>query len=150
MILYERPDIWFVFDVYKEYSIKNTERSRGTTAIIGTQFKNIALRHKVQQWSKFLANSANKKSLIKVLKQWVETGEVQAKGASQESIYRTRCCLHKVFTWLRRECTRVRVYTRRSMNSHSKREVSEIFNINEENSIACFFFLKPATNLSII
>lgn len=143
MILYERTDIWFVFAVYKEYSIKNTERSRGTTAIIGTQFKNIALRHKVQQWSKFLANSANKKSLIKVLKQWVETGEVQAKGASQESIYRTRCCLHKVFTRLRRECTRVRVYTRRSMNSHSKREVSEIFNINEENSIACFFFLNP-------
>ena len=143
MILYESPDIWFVFDVYKEYSIKNTERSRGTTAIIGTQFKNIVLRHKVQQWSKFLANSANKKSLIKVLKQWVETGEVQAKGASQESIYRTRCCLHKVFTWLRRECTRVRVYTRRSMNSHSKREVLEIFNINEENSIAWFFFLNP-------
>ena len=143
MILYERPDIWFVFDVYKEYSIKNTETSRGTTAIIGTQFKNIVLRHKVQQWSKFLANSANKKSLIKVLKQWVETGEVQAKGASQESIYRTRCCLHKVFTWLRRECTRVRVYTRRSMNSHSKREVLEIFNINEENSIAWFFFLNP-------
>ena len=143
MILYESPDIWFVFDVYKEYSIKNTETSRGTTAIIGTQFKNIVLRHKVQQWSKFLANSANKKSLIKVLKQWVETGEVQAKGASQESIYRTRCCLHKVFTWLRRECTRVRVYTRRSMNSHSKREVLEIFNINEENSIACFFFLNP-------
>ena len=143
MILYERTDIWFVFDVYKEYSIKNTETSRGTTAIIGTQFKNIVLRHKVQQWSKFLANSANKKSLIKVLKQWVETGEVQAKGASQESIYRTWCCLHKVFTWLRRECTRVRVYTRRSMNSHSKREVSEIFNINEENSIACFFFLNP-------
>ena len=143
MILYESPDIWFVFDVYKECSIKNTETSRGTTAIIGTQFKNIVLRHKVQQWSKFLANSANKKSLIKVLKQWVETGEVQAKGASQESIYRTRCCLHKVFTWLRRECTRVRVYTRRSMNSHSKREVSEIFNINEENSIACFFFLNP-------
>ena len=143
MILYERPDIWFVFDVYKEYSIKNTETSRGTTAIIGTQFKNIVLRHKVQQWSKFLANSANKKSLIKVLKQWVETGEVQAKGASQESIYRTRCCLHKVFTWLRRECTRVRVYTRRSMNSHSKREVLEIFNINEENSITWFFFLNP-------
>ena len=143
MILYESPDIWFVFDVYKEYSIKNTETSRGTTAIIGTQFKNIVLRHKVQQWSKFLANSANKKSLIKVLKQWVETGEVQAKGASQESIYRTRCCLHKVFTWLRRECTRVRVYTRRSMNSHSKREVLEIFNINEENSIAWFFFLNP-------
>ena len=149
MILYERTDIWFVFDVYKEHSIKNTERSRGTTAIIGTQFKNIALRHKVQQWSKFLANSANKKSLIKVLKQWVETGEVQAKGASQESIYRTRCCLHKVLTWLRRECTRVRVYTRRSMNSHSKREVSEIFNINEEN-LLLVFFLKPATNLSII
>ena len=36
------------------------------------------------------------------------------------------------------------------MNSHSKREVLEIFNMNEENSIACFFFLKPATNLSII
>ena len=50
MILYEIPDIWFVFDVYKEYSIKNMERSRGTTAIIRTQFKNIALRHKVQQW----------------------------------------------------------------------------------------------------
>ena len=143
MILYESPDIWFVFDVYKEYSIKNTERSRGTTAIIGTQFKNIALRHKVQQWTKFLANSANKKSLIKVLKQWVETGEVQAKGACQETLYRIRCCLHEVFTWMRRDCTRVRVYTRRSMNSHSKREVSEIFHINEENSIAWFFFLNP-------
>ena len=143
MILYERTDIWFVFDVYKEYSIKNTERSRGTTAIIGTQFKNIVLRHKVQQWSKFLANSANKKSLIKVLKQWVETGEEQAKGAYQESIYRARCCSQKVFTWLRRGCTRVRVYTRRSVNSHSKREVLEISNINEENSIAWFFFLNP-------
>lgn len=143
MILYERPDIWFVFDVYKECSIKNTERSRGTTALIRTQFKNIALRHKVQQWSKFLANSANKKSLIKVFEQWVETGEVQAQVACQETLYRIRCCLHKVFTWLRRECTRVKVYTRRSMNSHSKREVSEIFNINEENSIAWFFFLNP-------
>ena len=67
MILYERPDIWFVFDVYKEYSIKNTERSRGTTAIIRTQFKNIALRHKVQQWSKFLANSANRRAWSKFL-----------------------------------------------------------------------------------
>ena len=143
MILYESPDIWFVFDVYKEYSIKNTERSRGTTAIIGTQFKNIALRHKVQQWSKFLANSANKKSLIKVLNNEWKQEKYRQKLLDQDTLYRIRCCLHKVIKWLRRECTRVRVYTRRSMNSHSKREVLEIFNINEENSIAWFFFLNP-------
>lgn len=70
MILHESPDserIGVVFDVYKESSVKNTERSRKTSATIGTQFKNIAPGHKVQQWRKFLANSANKKSLLKFL-----------------------------------------------------------------------------------
>ena len=70
MILHESPNskqIDVVFDVYKEYSIKKTERSIRTSATIGTQFKNIAPGHKVQQWRKFLANSPNKKSLIKFL-----------------------------------------------------------------------------------
>ena len=37
-----------------------------------------------------------------------------------------------------------------AMDGHPKREVLEIFNMNEKNVIARFFFLKPATNLSII
>jgi len=51
MILHESPDserIDVVFDVHKEYSIKNTERTRRTSSTIGTQFKNIAPGHKVQ------------------------------------------------------------------------------------------------------
>ena len=47
------------FDTYREYSIKNTERSnRGSTT--GIQFQNMAPGHRIQQWRTFLSSSANK------------------------------------------------------------------------------------------
>ena len=55
-----------VFDVYREISIKNTERAnRG--ADIGIQFRNIAPGHSIQRWRKLLCSSSNKASLIKFL-----------------------------------------------------------------------------------
>ena len=57
------------------------ERSRGTTAIIRTQFKNIALRHKVQQWRQMFGKFGKKNEPDQSFEQCVETGEVQAKVA---------------------------------------------------------------------
>ena len=60
----ERIDV--VFDVYKDMSIKHSERAnRG--ADIGIQFKNIVSGHNIQQWRKLLCSAANKTSLIKFL-----------------------------------------------------------------------------------
>ena len=72
-VLHEYPRsnrIDVVFDVYREESIKNAERDHRATDL-GTQFKNIAPGHNVQQWKKFLANPSNKKSLVHfLLKEW--------------------------------------------------------------------------------
>ena len=52
-----------VFDVYRETSIKNTERERrGCQA--GNQYRNLQPDHRVRQWRKFLSNPQNKKQLI--------------------------------------------------------------------------------------
>ena len=60
----QRIDV--VFDVYREISIKNTERAnRG--ADMGIQFRNIAPGYSIQQWRKLLDSSSNKASLIKFL-----------------------------------------------------------------------------------
>ena len=73
MVLHEgasskRIDV--VFDVYRENSIKNTEREhRG--AEYGNEFRNLEPDHKVQQWRNFLLNPQNKKALtIFVTKEW--------------------------------------------------------------------------------
>ncbi|CAH3143072.1 unnamed protein product [Porites evermanni] len=73
MVLHEgasskRIDV--IFDVYRENSIKNTEREhRG--AEYGNEFRNLQPDHKVQQWRKFLLNPQNKKALtIFVTKEW--------------------------------------------------------------------------------
>ena len=60
----ERIDV--VFDVYRDTSIKNAERSnRGADMAI--QFRNIAPGHNIQQWRKLLCSSSNKANLIKFL-----------------------------------------------------------------------------------
>ena len=60
----QRIDV--VFDVYKEISIKDTERAnRG--AEMGIQFSNIAPGHNIHQWRKLLCSSCNKASLIQFL-----------------------------------------------------------------------------------
>ena len=52
-----------VFDVYRETSIKNTERERpGCQA--GNEYRNLQPDHRVRQKRKFLSNPQNKKQLI--------------------------------------------------------------------------------------
>ena len=48
-----------VFDVYREMSIKNTEREK-RGGYSGNEYRHIQPDHKVQQWRKFLANPQNK------------------------------------------------------------------------------------------
>ena len=43
-----------VFDVYRETSIKNTERERRGCA--GNEYRNLQPDHRVRQWRKFLSN----------------------------------------------------------------------------------------------
>ena len=65
-VMSHRIDV--VFDTYREDSIKNAERSnRGTTR--GTQLRNMASAHRIQQWRKFLCSSPNKANLIR-FKDW--------------------------------------------------------------------------------
>ena len=60
----KRIDIVFV--VYTSTSIKQTERvNRGADNSL--QYKNLAARHHVQQWKKFLYGSSNKTSVIRFL-----------------------------------------------------------------------------------
>ena len=57
-----------VFDVYKEYSIKNAERvRRGCES--GHKFRNIMPNHKIRQWHKFLLSPTNKMQLIRFFSQ---------------------------------------------------------------------------------
>ena len=59
----QRIDV--VFDVYKDISIKDSERvDRGDT---GIQFRNIMPGHKIQQWRRLLSSTRNKASLITYL-----------------------------------------------------------------------------------
>ena len=59
---YKRIDM--VFDVYRDMSIKNTDRKEYRGASEAIHFKNISSGHKFQQWKKFLSGQSNKKSLI--------------------------------------------------------------------------------------
>jgi len=59
-----------VFDVYREMSIEDAERSN-SGADTGIQFQNIAPGHKIQQWRKLLCSPAIKTALIGFLvEQW--------------------------------------------------------------------------------
>ena len=70
---YDCQRIDVVFDVYREVSIKQTERDkRGEDT--GTKFKNIAPGHRVQLWRAFLSSSDNKSSFIKFrASQWTDS-----------------------------------------------------------------------------
>ena len=64
----ERVDV--VFDVYRESSIKDTERvNRGAGS--GVRFNNISARHRIKQWRSFLSEAHNKTMLIEfIAKEW--------------------------------------------------------------------------------
>lgn len=89
-----------VFDVYRDSSIKNSERcNRG--ADTGTKWKNIAPGHSLLQWRKFLRTPENKISLIEFLvnqwKQPAKRGKLQGK-----SLYVTcgeKCYLFTINQW---------------------------------------------------
>ena len=96
-VLHEGVDshrIDVVFDVYREDSIKNAEReNRGCTT--GTQFRNIAPGHQIQQWRKFLSCSANKTSLIRFLVAEWKTAKLRDKlNDKQLYVASEEACLH--------------------------------------------------------
>ena len=66
-----------VFDVYRETSIKNTEREK-RGGYTGIEYRNIQPDHRIQQWRKFLSNPQNKKQLVRVV-----TEELQKEGFRQ-------------------------------------------------------------------
>ena len=55
-----------VFDVYRETSIKNTEREK-RGGYTGIEYRDIQPDHRIQQWMKFLSNPQNKKQLVRVV-----------------------------------------------------------------------------------
>ena len=65
----------FVFDVYREHSIKEAERvNRGSAS--GTTFKAIAPGHNMKQWTKFPCSPGNKNKLIQFLaNDWSTSGQ---------------------------------------------------------------------------
>ena len=59
-----------VFDVYRDKSIKNTERKNRGDAD-ATQYKNILSTDKIKMWKQFIKSSQNKANLIRFLcKEW--------------------------------------------------------------------------------
>ena len=60
----ESKHVGVVFDMYREVSIKNVERSkRECKAADGVKCKNILARYGIKSWSKFLSVSSNKARL---------------------------------------------------------------------------------------
>ena len=59
-----RADV--VFDVYRDKSIKNTERKNRGDAD-ATQYKNILSTHKIKMWKQFIKSSQNKANLVRFL-----------------------------------------------------------------------------------
>ena len=59
-----------VFDVYRESSIKDTERvNRGAGS--GVRFNNISAGHRIKQWRSFLSEAHNKTMLIEfIAEEW--------------------------------------------------------------------------------
>ena len=98
MVLHEgasskRIDV--IFDVYRENSIKNTQREhRG--AEYGNGFTNLQPDHKVDQWRKFLLNPQNKNALtIFVTKEW------------KQDKYRTKLTGKVLFVACEEECHQI-------------------------------------------
>ena len=61
-----------MFDVYRDVSIKNVERSKKECKVAdGVKYKNILAGYVIKSWSKFLSVSSNKPELVKfLLGQW--------------------------------------------------------------------------------
>ena len=64
--------IHIVFDEYRTISIKNMERQRrGTSNLVGVQYKNILPSFPIKSWTNFMSSSQNKEEMVKFLaRQW--------------------------------------------------------------------------------
>ena len=56
-----------VFDVYRNNSIKNTERVENRSATTALRYNQTLTTRKIQQWWEFLKGAENKKEFIKFL-----------------------------------------------------------------------------------
>jgi hypothetical protein len=81
----KRVDV--VFDVYREVSIKNAERSKRRSTSDTLQYKNILPAYAVKSWNKFLGVSANKNRNREISRIAVEVRAVQ-KQAWQPNLVR--------------------------------------------------------------
>ena len=60
-----------VFDVYRDISLKNAERSKRSSNQKGVKYKNILPSFQVKSWSKFLSVSSNRTVVVKfILSEW--------------------------------------------------------------------------------
>ena len=60
-----------VSDVYRDVSLKNTERSKQSSKQEGVKYKNILPSFQVKFWSKFLSISSNKTVVVKfIVSEW--------------------------------------------------------------------------------
>ena len=67
------PGVDVVFDVYKDISIKNIERSKRATGTKGVTYQNILPGYNVKNWNKILSVAANKTEVVRFLVgQWKE------------------------------------------------------------------------------
>ena len=84
-----------VFDVYRETSIKNTEREK-RGGYTGIEYRNIQPDHRIQQWRKFLSNPQNKKQLVRVVtEEW------------QKERFRQRLTGRHLFTTTEESCVEI-------------------------------------------
>ena len=60
-----RTDV--VFDVCREVSLKNAERSKRSSKQDGVRYKNILPNFQVKSWSKFLSVSSNKTEVVQFI-----------------------------------------------------------------------------------
>ena len=60
-----------VFDLYRDVSIKNAERSKRSSRQEGVRYKNILPSYQVKSWNKFLSVSSNKTEAVKfIVSEW--------------------------------------------------------------------------------
>ena len=82
----DRVDI--VFDVYRESSIKDTERvNRGTGS--GVRFNNISAGHRIKQWRSFLSEAHNNTMLIEFIPEEWKSNDSKA-VIGNKTLYVTR------------------------------------------------------------
>ena len=80
----------FVFDVYRDESIKNAEGTRRSTGRL--LYHNLKPSQPVKQWSNFLSSSHNKREFIKFI---VSAWKARSPNVSQKKLfvgYENHCC----------------------------------------------------------